>query len=188
MLLGTARTLVVFDLDDTLFRSDHLQIFYRCPIQGLIPVTSEKFYALLKDATFDDFVFPGFDCHFQFRKATPIVSPVKDCAQWLSNPDADVHLVTLRENFIDFGHFVETLHQHNLPFSHENIWLCGREKPDDGGNRKRITFDNLFASNKYGQAIIYEDNEDNIKSFAEAALLHGVTPENIEWKLITAND
>lgn len=74
-------------------------------------------------------------------------------------PGSRVVVITARENFDDFGMFVETFHKHGLDISEENFFTVG------GAENKKTKILELLQDGNYTEARMFDDHQPNLVDF-----------------------
>ena len=144
------KTLVVFDFDDTLFRSGAM-IGVQRPGQPKRYLSSHQYatYKPKKDEQFD---------YDQFQVYPPDPQPIKKSAKRFidsvsSQGSSNVIILTARS---ESGPVEQVLKNFGMPSV--KIFAIGSANPDD----KARVVQNLVLQKKYQRVIIYEDSSPNI--------------------------
>jgi len=144
-------TLVVFDVDDTLFHDN---------IKGTI---TENEHGL--------FNFTPYHSASKFSECLPIPSMIARAKSHIELGDY-VTFVTARSGMDDMVKYIVTFRNQGLDIASDLVHFAGFDQDNDvpTSELKRPVFEKLLKKNIWNLAIIYEDNLRNAKVFHECCL------------------
>lgn len=156
--------LVIFDIDDTLVRTDTKVNVIR---DGKIVkrLSSHQFthYKLQPGESFD---FGAFrDAKEFFEKAKPILPMIGQLKRDIATGNK-VIMVTAREDFNDRDIFLDTFRRFGIDMSKVHVYRAGNIKLKAPTElKKKIIIKHVMKGNDYNKAIMYDDALPNLDLF-----------------------
>lgn len=163
-------TLTIFDIDDTLFRTDARTLVMK---DDVVLVKLDSF-ELEKHELDDDhyYSFEEFSSSKIFAEtAKPIdhmIELAKKVVKSQNNPNSRAIIVTARSNMDDTELFLDTFRKHGLDIDNIYVERAGELKHiDSSPQRKKTIFRQHLLSGKYSKIRLYDDQIDNIHALLE---------------------
>jgi len=158
--------LTVFDVDETLFHTKaKVKLIGK---DGNVRIlTSEQFNDLKNhrgpDERLDLSEFTNAKLFYDTSKPVETMwRTAQDILEGIGHrPGSRVVVITAREDFDDFGMFVETFHKHGLDISEENFFTVG------GAENKKTKIRELLKDGNYTEARMFDDHHPNLADFLE---------------------
>lgn len=166
-----AGALVIFDIDDTLFRTsakikilnkdtdEHRYISSADYNTYQLKPNEEYNYDEFRDSK--KFAYESKPIHKMLNKAKILLGLV------LRNPKSKMVVITARENFDDKKLVLDTLNKHGIDTKHVRIERAGNIKDIDTSIafKKNIIIRNYIKANNYYNVKLFDDSMNNIKEF-----------------------
>lgn len=162
--------LTIFDIDDTLFKTD-ANIKVRSADGDTKPLSKEEFnnYILGPGEEFDYGEFK--DSKLFYDTSKPIENIWKTATNTLNNvgkrPGSRVVIVTARKDLDDKDLFLDTFRKHGLDMSKVHVYRAGNINSGSSASDKKIVIRNLLKSGDYTETRLFDDHEGNLAAFLE---------------------
>lgn len=165
-------TLVVFDVDDTLFTTNCLVDIIDAKTGKIIDRIAGRDFDHENFAKGHEFGFDDYRCAVTFSKSQPIAHMIGIAKSHMANPNDTVAFVTARCQIDDIKMYIDTFHKTGLHINKTDVIFAGGSNRNSGMSShdlKRPVFEKLLRQNIWNQAIVYDDNAKNLKVFRELA-------------------
>ena len=169
-----ANTLIIFDIDDTIFFANQL-LTERCPQGNVLGYIDNK-ECLRRQAAGQPATHLTYerleDAHDFHKTATPNWKMIQQYHTHLMDKDADIAFVTGRTTVTPIEKFIQAFQEHTIDLNQHELVFAGDHNPG-GFTRfnKRIEFERYFACG-YSRIEIYDDHTPNLDEFLDVAALH----------------
>jgi predicted chitinase len=164
------KKLVVFDIDDTLVKTDTLVNVIK---DGNVikRLNSHDFthYKLQPGESFDFGAFK--DAKEFFEKAKPILPMIGQLKRDI-NTGNKVIMVTAREDFNDREIFLDTFRRFGIDMSKVHVYRAGNIKGMPTEEKKKVIIRKVLDSDNYTKAIMYDDAKPNLDLFLSLKETH----------------
>jgi hypothetical protein len=164
--VGSALT--IFDIDDTLFRTD-ANVYLKDNSGNKRKLSSKEFNKhTLQDG--EQYDFDEFKDAKRFNKTSkPIQNIWKTAQNTLENigkrPGSRVVIVTARGDLDDKDLFLDTFRQHGLDMDKVHVYRAGNIKHGSSADKKKIVIRNLLESSDFTEVRLFDDYEENLEEF-----------------------
>lgn len=160
------KTLVIFDIDDTLFTTDaKIHVTENGHRRySLTPHELNSF--VLEDGHQLD--FSDFRCSSKFANtAKPVKNMFRNAKRMMRRmTNTDFIIVTARADLTDRDLFLATFQKHGFPVHRTHVYRAGNlNRPS--AEAKRIKIDNILRKThgQYKQVMMFDDSRSNLKEF-----------------------
>lgn len=162
--------LTIFDIDDTLFKTD-ANVYVQNNQGHKRKLSTQEFnnHSLGHDETYD---FDEFkDAKLFHATSKPIENIWKTAQNTLENigkrPGSRVVIVTARGDLDDKDLFLDTFRQHGLDMDKVHVYRAGNIQHGNSADKKKIVIRNLLEAGDFTEARLFDDHEDNLAAFLE---------------------
>lgn len=171
------RTLNVWDIDDTLGKTDARVIIKKDgkPVKVLSPAE----YNSYKLGPGEEKDFSQFRSGKVFRDTFKPISNVLDRAKkivWNQTENSDSIILTARADFEDHKEFIQTFRDHGFPIDHVYVERSGnlsKLKPSSPAHiNKGVILKKYLASGKYDRVRMWDDHEKNLDILFKVAAMY----------------
>lgn len=165
------KKLVVFDLDDTLFKIDHSKLTVNVVDQSntiveTIPYNQYKLAGAPHKPPQDNlrYCFKQFESSSQFATtATPNDLIISMLQFYAKQPNTTVEILTARSDFDCVNTFGDFLKEHGIDIYITKVRRAGNLKTNtNAADRKYIILKQQLISNKYDEVLMFDDCKQNI--------------------------
>lgn len=158
------KTLNVFDLDDTLFKSHAKVIVKRNGEDHKLLSPSE--YNTHKLEHGDSYDFSQFRSSSLFRKsAEPIDSMIRKAVSSANKETSRTIIVTARSDFDDKEEFLQALRDHGFPIDKVHVERAGNMKKASTPIAKGAIISRYLKTRNYNKVRMWDDAERNLQLF-----------------------
>ncbi len=166
-------SLVIFDIDDTLFHSS-AKVFIKKGGKVIKSLTAAEYneYQLQDGESFD---FSDFKSAATFSKTAKPIKSVLNIAKQLLKRNSDVYIVTARADLDDKQVFLDVFRKNGVPIDKTHIFRAGNIKAPSGPIAKAKIIDTLLKRKDYGSAYMFDDHKDNLRAFDRLKKKYGGT-------------
>ena len=167
MLSKPKGTLNIFDIDDTLFRTDDkVKVIVKGKIVKELDSEAFAHYHLKPGERFD---FSDFRNGKKFLNTARPIKRMMSFATRLvkfSGPQSRTVIITARDDFDDKGPFLQRFREAGFPIDDVYVFRAGRDKQAGStGEAKKKIIDKLLASGKYDTVRMWDDSTHNLDAF-----------------------
>jgi hypothetical protein len=160
-------TLNIFDIDDTLFRTnDKIKVLVKGKVVKELDSEAFAHYHLSPGEKFD---FSEFrDGHKFLRTAQPIKRMMSFATRLVkfSGPKSRTIIVTARSDFDNKNPFLQRFRDAGFPIDQVYVYRAGNDKhANNTGEAKKKIIDRLLASGKYDTVRMWDDSSHNLDAF-----------------------
>lgn len=162
--------LTIFDIDDTLFKTD-ASVHVKNKNGEKRKLTTQEYnkHTLSNDESYD---FSEFKDAKRFNATSvPIENIWKTALTTLNNiekqPGSRVVIVTARPDLDDKDLFLDTFRKHGLDMDKIHVYRAGNIMHGDSADKKKIVIRNLLQSGQYTEVRLFDDHKDNLAAFLE---------------------
>lgn len=166
-------TLTIFDIDDTLFKTDaSVHVKNKNGEKRKLSTQEYNKHTLSNDESYD---FSEFKDAKRFNATSvPIENIWKTALTTLDNiekqPGSRVVIVTARPDLDDKDLFLDTFRKHGLDMDKIHVYRAGNIMHGNSGDKKKIVIRNLLHSGQYTEVRLFDDHEDNLAAFLELSI------------------
>lgn len=160
--------LTIFDIDDTLMKSDSIHRVIR-PNQPPLELSDEerKNYKLKPGEKFDD---SDFESAQKFNTTAKPIKNIWKTAQGVLNkiakrPSSRMVIITARKSSDDEEMFIDTFEKHGLDMSKVYVFYAGNLKRGTSESSKQSVIRNLLNAGPYTEVRLFDDKFENLKAF-----------------------
>ncbi len=158
--------LIIFDLDETLFRTKAKVLVVKG--QTVIKRLNNQEYNKYKLAFGEQFDYGEFsDAKLFNQTSKPISKTVKTLKTYLRNArlsDSKVIIVTARPDFDNKDLFLETFRKFDIEVDKLYIERAGNLEKKTAAESKTVIFKRYLDTNKYHNILLFDDCVENIKA------------------------
>lgn len=161
------KKLIVFDIDDTLFRTTaEIKVIKNGKIVRSLDTQQYNQYKLAPDEEYD---FSEFTSSEKFHRDSEPINPMIDkLKKFISDSNNKVIILTARSDFDDKDKFLDTFTKHGIDMSRVHVHRAGNLSiPDTPAKRKAVFIRRYLDTGKYNHVTMYDDSFDNLKVFSE---------------------
>lgn len=162
--------LTIFDIDDTLFKTDaNIKVINPDGSHKLLSTDEYNNYHL-KDG--EKFNYDEFkDSQLFYDTSKPIENIWKTATNTLNNigkrPGSRVVIVTARSDLDDKDLFLDTFRKHGLDMNKVHVYRAGNINSGDSASKKKIVIRNLLKTGDYTEVRLFDDHQGNLVAFLE---------------------
>lgn len=158
-------TLVVFDIDDTLFITKAcVNVMRNGELVSKLSSSEYNTYTLSEG---EEYVYDEFRCSDLFHDTSePIEEIFELFRMYVAQKDTKVIINTARGDFNDKDKFLETFRKHDVDIDQVHVERSGNLELGSSAKNKKYIFHKYLRSGKYDHVIFYDDSIRNIVSFS----------------------
>jgi predicted secreted acid phosphatase len=158
------KTLEIYDIDETLFRTNAM-IHVVKNGSKIKSLTNSEYnsYTLSADETFD---FSEFNKSDKFHNESVPIDHMIDHVRTSIESQTDVYFVTARDDFDNKELFLETFKKQGIDTNKIRIERAGKIKDvSTGPVKKKLIIRNILKTKQYDSVLFFDDYWDNLKEF-----------------------
>jgi len=158
--------LIIFDLDDTLFRTAaKILVFNGSKLVKRLSSSEYQSYELANGEHFDYREFK--DSSLFYKTSIPISETIETLRNFLNYKveDSKVIIITARPDLDDKETFLDTFRKFDIAIDKVFIERAGNHRRKTSAENKLIVFEKYVATKKYSEVIIFDDLFENLEAF-----------------------
>ena len=162
--------LTIFDIDDTLFKTD-ASVYVKNQNGDKKKLTSQEFnsHKLGNNEAYD---FNEFKDAKRFHAtSTPIENIWNTARNTLENvgkrPGSRVVIVTARSDLDNKDLFLDTFRKHGLDMDKVHVYRAGNIQHGNSADKKKIVIRNLLEDSGFTEVRLFDDHQENLAAFLE---------------------
>lgn len=175
------KTLVVFDVDDTIFHIDVPLKVLDDDGNVIQTMRGQEVYALSNEQIESmKFCMLDYACSETFYNTSKPIPGMVELVQKSLQGDDDVLFITARHGIDNRSRYIEKFHDHDMLIHDHQIHFVGRWRPDrrtktSASDDKRVKFEEIMQSQLYDHITIYDDSTKNLDALWEISLDYPVS-------------
>ena len=155
--------LVIFDIDDTLIKSQtKVRVLKNKKIIKELSSSEYSLYSLNKGESFDFELFASAKDFFE--KSQPILPMIDQLKKDIKRGNKVV-MVTARQDFDDKNLFLKTFSKYDIDMSQIYVYRAGNIQKGKTEEKKKLVIDNILTNECFSKIIMYDDSVNNLLSF-----------------------
>jgi hypothetical protein len=163
--LNQGKTLTIFDIDETLFRTTaKIKVIKDGEVIKSLSNQEYNTYSLQPGEEYD---FGEFRSAEKFAKESEPIDPMLDrLKSILKNTSGTVIMLTARADFDDKKTFLDTFRKHGIDIDRIHVHRAGNLQGDEHPAQKKVYWiEKYLDTGIYGKAIMYDDSKTNLDYF-----------------------
>lgn len=163
-----AKELVIFDIDDTLFKT-FSRVWVKNEARDIKSLTNQEYnnYVLEPGEEFD---FREFSDALYFLETSEVIENVMNLAKTMFGelcPTSDMILLTARPNFDCKNTFLKTFRAHDFPIDDVFVYRAGNIEGSNPAAKKAFIISQYIDTYEYEVIKFFDDSMANIKAILE---------------------
>lgn len=160
--------LTIFDIDDTLFKTD-AKVHVKDKDGQKKALSTQEFnnHKLSQDQEYDFSEFK--DAKKFYDTSVPIKNIWNTAQNTLENvgkrPGSRVVIVTARSDLDNKDLFLDTFRKHGLDMKKVHVYRAGNIQNGNSADKKKIVIRNLLEKGKFTEVRLFDDHQENLEEF-----------------------